>query len=142
MAIFLGVTNKKSVLELDVGAKSYWCVYSNYEAHIGDLIIMYKTVHGIAQIYRITSEPYSNGQISCTMRNMLTVETALFANIINPVRVSEMKAVSVLQEWGALRRNFQQTTFKMTDIEWNALKNLIVDKNPELSEMMVAIGSN
>lgn len=120
-------------------AKTFWCVYSSYEARPEDLILLYKTTYGIAQIYKINSEPYLKGQLQCEMRDMLTVDITLFANIDNPILVAEMKADTTLQKWGAVRRNFQQTIFKVSDTEWEALKALIIKKNPDLHELIVSL---
>jgi len=36
--------------------------------------------------------------------------------------------------WGAVKRNFRGSHFKMSDEEWNELKKLILEKNPELED--------
>ena len=140
MEVFLGVTNRTAPLSLRAGDESFWCVHVTYEAQPGDLILLHKTVYGIAQIYQISSEPYADGRFQCTVRDMLTVDTILLANLDRPVSVAEMKADPVLREWGAVRRNFQKTIFRMNSVEWGALRTLIIEKNPTLRDT-IAEGS-
>jgi len=105
---FLGVTSNKTILKHKIGTKSFWCVYPSYEASIDDLLVMHKTVYGIAQIYKIISEPYHNGQPPCNLRGMPTVNIVLLANLEQPIRVVKnllnynLKVVSYKPATGAI----------------------------------------
>jgi hypothetical protein len=133
MKVFLGVTSQKEILNIKVGEKSFWCVNGNHNAQEKDLLLMYKSVYGIAQIYEITSKSFTEGgHFMCSMRDMLTINTVLLENLPNPITATDLKADPILSKWSPVRRNFQQTTFTLTEDEWEALKKILITKNPSI----------
>ena len=52
--------------------------------------------------------------------------------IPNPITLNELRENPILKEWGAVRFNFRKAHFKMSETEWQELKRIILEKNPEL----------
>jgi len=132
MQAFIGVSRKKSSLSLEEGSKSFWCIRPSYAAEVGDILLLYFTGIGIAQIYRIvvSNDPRQEGE--CSVRGLQTIRTVLTAHIPNPITARQMKADPGTKGMSAAYRNFQGTIFATKPEEWSALLRLIQDDNPDL----------
>jgi predicted RNA-binding protein with PUA-like domain len=131
---FLGVSRSTSWLELEPGDEAYWCLFSSYEAEAGDVLVLYYTRLGIAQIWRIVAPRAAEPEWRCSERGMVTVPTELLLSLEEPITAREMKADPVLQDAGFVNRNFQATAFRIRADQWHAMIQLMCEENPELAD--------
>ncbi len=55
----------------------------------------------------------------------------------NPIEFSDMKDDPILSKWSIVRKNFMGSFFDMPSKEWDRLKTLIIEKNPELKNQII-----
>lgn len=144
MTVYVGVSRKIHFLDDPIGTENYWCVSrtkggESTRAQVGDLLLMYFPVsasaqrNGIAQFYRIVSQPSKAESSECSSRRMLQVRTVLLCTLSHPVTAQEIKANQILSKWSAVGRNFQAVTFALREELWQELRRLIIEKNPDCS---------
>lgn len=136
MKAFLGVSKKRSLLNLQKGDSSFWCTYPSYDPEIGDVLLLYlsgTTKRGVHQIYKIRKVDAVPDELHCVARQMKTVQTTLISNLDNYVSTKQLKTDPVLSMMGAVGRNFQSTIFKVRPEEWAALAKLISEMNPGMA---------
>ncbi len=146
MAVFLGVSKTRSFLALQPGAKNFWCVGgASKNARAEDLILLYFPANvspkhaGINQVYRITSAPHHMSLSDCAMRGMQHVDTELLLCLETPITIKDLKQHPVLSNWGAVRRNMQGVTFPMSHDVWLALRQLMIERNPEAADILAPV---
>ncbi len=103
------------------------------EVRKGDIILIYTGApySSIGFILKAISNPFEDSEIRENWnRPAIMVEKVV--EIPKAIQLSDLKENSILSEWGAVRFNFRRSHFKMTDEEWEEMKKLILEKNPEL----------
>ena len=123
---FLGVSQK--LLPKEEG-KAYWCTYRKQAANVGDLILIYVKRVGISQLFEIIDVTVTNSMIQCDIRNMVTVWLKHIETYKSPLNASLMKSMDELKDFNALRKNFQQTSFLISEEYWDILMNIINSLN-------------
>ncbi len=148
MAVFLGVSRTLALLDGEVGDAHFWCVGgASSTAKPGDQILLYFPVSvsrskaGIGQVYHITSLPRKAAQSRCNNYGMAEVDMCLQLTLRNHIKISDMKADSILQNWGAIKRSMQGVTFAMNSEQWTALRAMIIEKNPD-AEIVLNVASS
>mgnify|MGYP003376386541 FL=1 len=136
MNVFFGISSSKNLMNLKEGDKSFWCIYSGYRAQIEDVLLMYFTGVGIRQVYQLITVAKVAERVECQTRGMKTVDTQLAVNLTRAVTVAQLKAHPVAKGIGPVRRNFQETVFRIRPEEWPTLLQLMVDNNPQLETLL------
>lgn len=136
MSVLLGISRNRKPLAVPLGNESYWCVHRTNKAQPGDLLLLYFTGSGIRQVYSIEAVDTATPVMDCQTRGMQTVTISLIGNLATPVTVSQLKTHSVLQDMGAVRRNFQKTIFKVAPGHWPYLFELLVRTDRQLETVL------
>ncbi|GAB6056496.1 hypothetical protein JCM15415_18120 [Methanobacterium movens] len=103
------------------------------EVRKGDIILIYTGApySSIGFILKAITNPFEDPEIRKNWKRPAIMVEKL-VEIPNAIKLSELKENSILQQWGAVKLNFRGSHFKMTDEEWEEMKKLILEKNPEL----------
>lgn len=105
---------------------------STPEAKKGDIILIYRGYphSNIKFIFKAKSDSYNDPDF----RESWDTAIDLFEKIeiLNPIEFKEMNSDPILGDWNIVRKNFMGSFFEMPTKEWNRLKTLILEKNPEL----------
>jgi len=123
--------NRDSYFEIRDSDEIKWS--SAKEVKKGDIICVYtgKPYSEIGFIFKAKPGLFEDEKIRKNWN-----KPAILVNnkiiIPNPITIKELRKNSILSQWGAVRINFMGSHFKMSDEEWNELKRLILEKNPEL----------
>ncbi|GAB4310814.1 MAG: hypothetical protein Kow0019_08940 [Methanobacteriaceae archaeon] len=107
------------------------------EVRKGDIILVYtgQPYSSIGFILKAISGPFEDPEIRKKW-NRPAVNVEKIAEISKPIELSELKENPVLSNWGAVKFNFRRSHFKMSNMEWEEIKKLIIEKNPELKDKM------
>lgn len=101
---------------------AWWCVSKS--GSIGDLLLIYQKMFGIARIEKIISEsPVS--EYRCSDLGLRTVRTRLVLTLGRPISAKKLRLDPILRELSVVRRNFQATTFQIPIEAWPHLAELI-----------------
>ena len=97
-----------------------------------DIILIYrgKPYSNIKYIFKARSDAYKD----TNFRDDWEIAIDLFDKIEleNPIEISDMRDDTILSKWNIVRKNFMGSFFEMPSKEWDGLKTLIIEKNPEL----------
>lgn len=109
----------------------------------GDLIFLYMAApqSGIEFIMRATTDPYEDPGIRERWDNP-AVKLKKIVEIPNPVKISEMKKKAVLSEWVGVKINMRRSHFKLSEKQFEAIKDLITEKNPQLKGDIKRLGGD
>ena len=104
----------------------------------GDIILIYtgSPYSSIGFILEATTDPFEDPEIRKDWKRP-AVMVQKIAEILEPIKFSELKENLILCEWGAVKMGFRGSHFKMSDEEWMELQKLILDKNPELESKIL-----
>jgi MoxR-like ATPase len=99
----------------------------------GDFIAIYtgSPYSNIGFILKAINDPFEDPEIRENW-NRKAIMVKKLIEISNPIELSELRENLVLSNWGAVRAGFRGSHFKMSDDEWEEMKRLIIEKNPEL----------
>ena len=111
---------------------------SHKDVKTGDIIVIYTTSpqSSIGFIFKAISDPFYNKEI---MKNWKR-DAVMISNKIEinePISLQELTEDPVLCKWNPVNKShfqFHGSHHKMSEKEWNALKKLILEKNPELKK--------
>lgn len=105
------------------------------EVKKGEIICVYtgKPYSEIGFIFKAKTDLFEDEQIRRDWNKPAILVNSKIT-IPNPINIKELRQNPILSQWGAVRRNFMGSHFKMSNEEWNELKKLILEKNPELVE--------
>ncbi|BDZ71435.1 hypothetical protein [Methanobacterium petrolearium] len=107
------------------------------EVRNGDIILMYtgKPYNSIGFIFKAISNPFEDNDIR---RRWNTPAVKISKRIELPesdtISFAEMSSNHILKEWSAVKMRFRGSHFKISDEQWDELKNIILRKNPNLKE--------
>ncbi len=127
--VFLAVS-RNDFTHYNLGRESFWCFYKNSKVLQGDLLLMYKSKHGIYQVYEVIQIPSDIKEFDCQYRDMVTVKTKLLLTFENPLTFNDMKNDDFLSTIGPVRRKFQNLLFTLKEDELDAILSLIKKANP------------
>lgn len=123
--------NRDSYFEIRDNDEIKWS--SAKEVKKGNIVCVYtgRPYSEIGFIFKAKTDLFEDEQIRRDWnKSAILVDNKII--IKNPITIKELRENSILGKWGAVRRNFMGSHFKMSDEEWNELKRLILEKNPEL----------
>lgn len=107
-----------------------WTCHSDTEK--GDLALLWRTSprRDIAYLIQARSDAYALDDVQSRKRGWsFACEYIVRAKFEEPVTLAEIRSVAHLEEWGALRGNFQRSAFAIPDDHWIRLRRLIEKKN-------------
>lgn len=109
---------------------------STDKAKKGDIILVYrgKPYSNIKYIFKAKTDAYTDKNFRDDWETAIDLDEKIV--IPNPIEFSEMKDDTILGEWNIVRKNFMGSFFEMPSKEWDRIKKLILDKNPELKQEM------
>ncbi|MEO8034966.1 MAG: EVE domain-containing protein, partial [Acidobacteriota bacterium] len=99
----------------------------------GDVALLWRTApqNDIAYLIQARSDAHALDDAESRERGWLyACEYLVLAKFPAPLTLSEIRSLPHLQEWGALRGNFQRSAFAIPDDHWARLVSLILAKNP------------
>jgi len=128
-------TNRDSYFKIRDNDEIKWS--SAGEVKKGNIICFY-TGHPYSEIgfiFKAKTDLFEDEQIRRD-RNRPAILVNSKIILPNPISIKELKDNQILSQWGAVKRNFMGSHFKMSDEKWNELKKLILEKNPELKSQI------
>ncbi len=111
---------------------------SHKDVKTGDIIVIYTTSpqSSMGFIFKAISDPFYNKEIMKKWdRDAIMISNKIEIN--EPISLQELTEDPVLSKWKPVNRShfqFQGSHHKMSENQWNALKKLILEKNPELKK--------
>lgn len=107
------------------------------EVKEGDIILFYCAApySHIGDIYIAESDPYEDDEMRENWKSP-AVNISKIIEIRNPLEYKELVNNSNLEKWQAIKMNFGKSHFKVPNNHWTELKGMILDKNPELKELI------
>lgn len=98
----------------------------------GDIVFLYSTSPRkyIDFILKAVSDPYKD-----PVKDELLVKVVKRVKILNPIKLQELKNNPILSKWLPINKKryiFQGAHHKMSERQYNELKKLILEKNPDL----------
>ncbi|WP_414469261.1 AAA family ATPase [Methanobacterium sp. ACI-7] len=107
------------------------------EVKKGDILLFYcgKPHSHIGEIFIAESDPYED-QSTKEKWNGLAVDVNKIIDIKNPIEWNEIKENEIIKNNAAIKMHFGRSHFKVSNKEWEELKRIIIDKNPELIELI------
>lgn len=125
--------------DIDIGG--WWTCHK--DTRIGDLILLYRagqkggnTYQDIKYLIQATSDAYSivedvyafehGWQYGCDYRPLFKFK--------NSFKLDEMKKDPYLDEWNALKGNFNRSVYKTENRHWERLIDVLKEKNPDFIE--------
>lgn len=100
--------------------KDYWCFGA--DARMGDHVFIYRIKEGVTGLEKIVSRPAIGGE--CDFYGMYTGRTTAIKRFPKTLDIVRMKADIILRDIGAVRRNFQGTTFCISEEQANRILKL------------------
>jgi len=101
--------------------------YKNKEVKVGDVVIGYSSSPGkkyVQVLAHISRRASHEGAVTITVK--------FDRRIGNPIAWNEMKENLILRESQPMKMRNRGSIFKITPEEWQELKKLMVEKNPNL----------
>ncbi|NYB26086.1 MAG: AAA family ATPase [Methanobacteriaceae archaeon] len=97
-----------------------------------DIILIYrgKPYSNIKYIFKAKNDAYKDIYFREDWDTAIDLHEKI--EIPHPIEYSEMKGDHILGEWNTVRKRFMGSFFKVPSREWERLKELIINKNPEL----------
>ena len=130
---WLFVINKDSYFHIRDEEEIIW--NSPKDAKKGDIIFVYTAApyKEIGFVFKAITDPFEdNGIRKKWDRSAIKVNEKI--SILNTIKIGELKDNIILSQSDALRRGFRGSHFKFNDEEYNELKSLILEKNPNLKK--------
>ncbi|BDZ68775.1 AAA family ATPase [Methanobacterium ferruginis] len=110
---------------------------SALEVKKDDLILFYRgePESAITDIFIAKTDPYDATEDKGANNKVIALYR--LAKIIDPPSWETLKNNPIFKEWAGIQMNFGQHHFKTSKKVWDELKRLILEKNPELEELLV-----
>jgi predicted RNA-binding protein with PUA-like domain len=111
----------------------------------GDVALLWRASprRDIAYLIQVVSDAYALEDADSRKRGWsYACEYLVRAKFAQPIKLADLRSVPHLQEWGALRGNFQRSAFGIPDDHWARLVRLILKKNPRLAPTLRAAESH
>lgn len=108
---------------------------SALEVKKDDLILFYQgdPEKAITDIFKAITDPYDETTKKATRK---VVDLQRLAKIMDPVDWDTLKNNPILKEWAGIKMHFGKSHFKTSEEVSNELKRLILEKNPELKDLL------
>jgi len=110
----------------------WWTCHS--ETKRGDLILLWRTrpASDIRHLIQAASDAYSIGEDDYAIRRGWNYgcDYKVIYKFEHPVTVKDMRRTAHLEDWGALRANFQGRVFAISPNHWKRLNDIASGKNP------------
>jgi len=110
---------------------------SALEVKKDDLILFYRgePESAITDIFKAKTDPYDDTETKEAIGGK-AINLHKIATIRNPISWETLKNNPILKEWAGVKMNFGRSHFKTSDKVWDELKRLILEKNPELEDLI------
>lgn len=108
-----------------------------------DIVLIYRgsPYSDIAYIFTAKTDPYEDKGYRDNWDICIDLNHKI--NLKNPLKIKDIKNNPILANWNIVRKNFMGSFFEVPNKEWEEIKQLILDKNPELeSEINNIIPNN
>lgn len=104
------------------------------ETKKGDMVLIYrgKPYSNIAYIFKAKNDAYKDDYFRDDWDIAIDLHEKI--EISNPISFQELKNDPFLKNWNIVRKNFMGSFFNMPTPEWERLKEIILDKNPDLKD--------
>lgn len=102
-----------------------------------DIILIYRgqPYSNIKFIYKARADAYKDTNFRDDWD--IAIDLVDKIELEKPVEFSDMKNDPILSNWNIIRKNFMGSFFEMPSKEWDRLKTLIIDRNPELEDEII-----
>ncbi len=109
---------------------------SSKDTRKGDIVLMYRGFphSDIAYIFKAKGDAHDDEYYRKKWRNACAVDIHEKISIPQTIKIDEMRKNPILRKWGVVRKNFRGSFFEVPPKEWNEIKRLILEKNPELKD--------
>lgn len=108
----------------------------------GDIILIYRgRPHGnIAHIFKARTDPYEKKGFHPKVDYVIELSNKI--TLKNPIGIQEMRENPILGKFGVVKKQFMGSFFEVPPKEWNELKKLIKDANPETKDLINILEEN
>jgi len=110
---------------------------SALEVKKDDLILFYRGTpeSAITDIFIAKTDPYEDTETKEAIGGK-AIDLHRLAKIMDPPSWETLKNNPILKEWAGVKMHFGRSHFKTSEEVWNELKRLILEKNPELKDLI------
>jgi EVE domain len=135
---------EREILDPRGGSHIWWTCHAKNQS--GDLALIYRAgrVAGlgrdIAYLVETTTDAEPPAGLADRRLGYYWCDARPVHKFIQPITLADLRATARLEDWGALRANFQGTAFAISNDHWTRIIRVAIRKNPRFARSVQKVG--